>query len=435
MAERRIVITGMGAASPLGVGWREHWEGLCAGRPRVQWIEGLRRDGFPVAFGAPVAEEALRASRFLPSRKQLKLFNRATLLAVVAAAMAAEEAALASAPPDPERVGILLATLFTPYNLQTVLGLLARAQSGDDPVKVDMVRLAGLWMADVNPVDFSLKVLPNLTAGHIAIALNIQGRCGTLVHGWTGGLQALGEAYLAIRDGGVDVMLAGGAEAPLDEQTILDLATTGLLAQGVEEPATACCPFDLRRRGLIVGEGAGIVILEELEHARRRGAPVLGEVVGYGASAGVGLAADGDGIARTLAQAIGDALRAGGLEGRPVDFIHANGDSTPVNDRAETRAIKLAFGPEAARIPIAATKSMQGHLFSGAGPVEAIASVAALARGVVPPTVNLLAPDPDCDLDYVVDEPRPCPGMGTALVNAIGPLGEAAAFLLRRWDG
>ncbi len=422
--KRRVVITGIGVVSPLGVGMEAHWASVRSGVSAVRRLGRLSALRFPVDFGAEVPADALEGP-LLP-RKQLKLYNRATWLGMVAASLAMEGAGLRESPPDPTTFGIFLGTLFTTYDLPLFLEHLAHAESDRTPNTLDLGKANAYCMASVSPITFSLKVLPNLAAGHMAIAFDARGFCRTLADGCTGGLQAVGQAFSVISRGELDLALCGGTETPLEELILADLCAMGLLAEEVEEPSKACRPFDARRNGIVLGEGAGMLVLEERERAIRRGAGIYGEVAGFGVSAGEGSL---EGIREGLRRAMGVALEEAG-EG-VVDYIQANGDSTPVHDRAETEAIKGVFGPGGGGIPISATKSMHGHLISASGPVELITCLLALKHGIIPPTINYEAPDPFCDLNYVVNSPRPKPGMRTAMVNAIGFLGESASLVVR----
>ncbi|MBI3988111.1 MAG: beta-ketoacyl-[acyl-carrier-protein] synthase family protein [candidate division NC10 bacterium] len=430
MADRRVVITGLGVVSPLGVGVQSHWASVASARSAVRRHERLSTLGLPIDFAAAVPEEALREYlQWLP-KKQLKLYNRATIFAMIASIMAVEEAALQNPLPDPTRMGVILGTLFMTYNLQPFLQHLPEVESDQVPNVIDLGKALKRYMQAINPVDFSLKIIPNLTAGHIAIAFNALGFCRTIADGCQGGLQAVGQASQIIKDGGLDVALCGGAEATLEELVLADLCTMGLLADGGENPEKACRPFDARRNGMVAGEGAGILILEEREHALRRDAKIYGEVLGFGASAGE---ASIDGVRESLLRSMGRALAE--AKDAEVDYIHANGDSTKVHDRAETEAIKEVFGPAAYGIPISATKSMHGHLISASGPVELITCLLALKHGIIPPIINYEEPDAFCDLNYVVNSPRPKPGMKTAVVNAVGFFGESTSLVVRRSDG
>jgi len=298
---------------------------------------------------------------------------------------------------------------------------------------MDLGKANAYCMTSINPVDFSLKTMPNLAAGHIAIGHNAQGFCRVIADGCTGGLQAVGQAFLAIKEDKVDVALCGGAEAPLEEFVFLNLCTLDFLAR-TGEPSRLCSPFDRSRSGAVLGEGAGMLVLEELERAQSRGARIYGEVVGYGSAAGDAMIgrnpARVEAVAERLGLAMSSALREAKVES--VDLIAANGDSTITNDLAETRAIKRLFGPRARSIPISASKATHGHLISGSGALDLITGLLALNRGTIPPTLNLRNPDSQCDLDYVPNLPREKEGMKVALVNAVGLFGESACIVVRK---
>ncbi|MFQ5903106.1 MAG: beta-ketoacyl-[acyl-carrier-protein] synthase family protein, partial [Candidatus Binatia bacterium] len=317
---------------------------------------------------------------------------------------------------------------------------MAEAESSERAETLDLHKANSYCMTSINPMDFSLKTMPNLTAGHIAIAHNAQGFCRVIADGCTGGLQAIGQAFLAIKEDQLDIALCGGAEAPLEEFVFVNFCTMDFLAQGVKEPERACCPFDAGRRGAVLGEGAGILVLEEYEHALSRGAKIYGEVLGFGAAAGditvspqsstISDQSKVDKVTERLSLAMRAALAE--AETDQVDLIAPNGDSTKTHDLAETQAIREVFGPMAKGIPISATKAMHGHLISASGAVEFMTCLTALDRGIIPPTINLRNPDPLCDLDYVPNTPRPWPNMRTVLVNAVGLFGEGASIVVRK---
>ncbi|MFQ5898660.1 MAG: beta-ketoacyl-[acyl-carrier-protein] synthase family protein [Candidatus Methylomirabilia bacterium] len=430
---RRVVVTGRGVVSPLGIGLDAHWAAGLAGRSAIKLSPRLAAHGLPVALAAEIADEALAVPLGRFSRKQLKLCNRMTCFAMLAGSLAAEEASLDPSSVDPTRFGTFLGTFFTALDLSPFLQLLGASESEPEPGRLDLAKANAYCMTTVNPIDYSLKTIPNLSAGHLAIAHNAQGICRVVADAPTGGLQAIAQAAWAIREGLIDMALAGGAEAPLDEMIFMNLCTLGFLAQDGGAPEEACAPFDARRRGTVLGEGAGIVVLEELEHARARSARVLGELLGSGVVGGddsLYETPDVDGIARRLELAMARALDVAEIS--EVDVIFANGDGTRERDQAESIAVRALFGSRADKIPLTAPKALHGHLMSAAGPVELITCLRSLEQGIIPPTLHSRHPDPLCDLDYVPNQPRIEPMMRRAMVNGIGLFGESASLVVGR---
>jgi 3-oxoacyl-[acyl-carrier-protein] synthase II len=272
----------------------------------------------------------------------------------------------------------------------------------------------------------------NMAAGHISILFGLRGPNFGTISACASGAHAIGEAFETIRRGAARIMLAGGAEAPIVPIAIATFNSMKALSTRNDDPAAASRPFDGERDGFVLGEGAGMLVLEELDHARARGARILAELVGYGATADafhVTAPSEG-GIGARRAMEL--ALREAGLSPDDVDYVNAHGTSTPLNDRAETRALKDLFGARAHRVPVSSTKSMTGHLLGAAGAVEAIVCVQAIRQGVVPPTINQETPDPECDLDYVPNQARAA-RVRVALSTSLGFGGHTAGLDLRAW--
>lgn len=424
---RRVVVTGLGLVSPLGAGASAHWDNLVAGQCAVSRLERLTRLGFPMDVAAEISAEAMAACIPRLPRKQLKLYNRATIFAMIATTLAAEDARLTVPASEPTRAGVILATLFIPYPIRDLLGLLPGLESQEDPYKADMRRMLQVFMTSVNPLDVSLKVLPNLTAGHIAIHFGLQGFCRTVSDTSTGGMHAIGQAVTAIREGDLDVVFCGGTETPLEDLVFAELCSTDLLAQPGEAPEHTCRPFGRLRAGIVAGEGAAVLVLEAFDHAQRRGAPIRAEIAGFGAAIGDDSIA---GVRGSCGRAISAALADGGRDG--VDLVSANGDSSRVNDLAEAAALRDRLQGWQGRPAVCATKGAHGNMFSAAGPLEVATAVMALEHGLVPPSANCDDPDPECGLTLSGSEPRSLSGMRTALVNALGAFGEAASLVVTR---
>jgi len=428
------VVTGLGVVSPLGIGAEDHWSGAVSGRSAIKHSSRLGDQGFPVDVAAEIPEAILQDQLYRLPRKQLKLFSRVMLFGMIASSLAVEDSDLRNCSLDSNRYGVFLGTFFTTLDFSAFLHWMNEAGLDAEPETFDLGKANAYCMTSMNPVNYSLKTMPNLAAGHIAIGQNARGFCRVIADGCTGGLHSIGQAFHAIQEDHLDVALCGGAEAPLEEFVFLNLCTLNFLARTDKDPSQLCRPFDQSRSGAVLGEGAGMLVLEEFEHARNRGARIYGEVIGYGSAAGDARIDEGDGKVKAVAARLGLAMQValGQAEIGIVDLIEANGDSTKANDLAETLAIKRVFGPCAGRIPISASKAAHGHLISGSGALELITGLLALNKDMIPPTLNLGNPDPECDLDYVPNEPREKKDMRVALVNSVGLFGESASIVVRR---
>jgi len=427
-SKRKVVVTGRGVVSPLGIGLSAHGDGLLKGRSAIARNAKLASMGLALASVAEVPEEELLKHVDAIPRRQRKLMNRAGVLAGIASTMAMKEAALSVESLDPVRSGVVLATWHTAYELTSFIRYLAQSASDEDPRRLDSCKANVNWTKGMNPVDYSLKVLPNLSAGHLAILHRAQGYSRLIADGWRGGLLAVAQAADAIRHGELDVALAGGTESTLEEGILCDLSTMDVMAPVSDVPDRMCRPFDIARAGSVVGEGAAIVLLESEEHAATRGAAHFGEIAASASSAAL---EEGD-AEQALVRSMRWALAEAGLRPHEVDLIHANGDSTPGNDRAEFMAIGNVFGARARSLPVAATKSQHGHLLSAAGAMELVNSLIMMERGIVPPILNCDTPDPECRLDLVREVPRHLSGISSVLLNAVGLFGESASLIVRR---
>jgi 3-oxoacyl-[acyl-carrier-protein] synthase II len=406
---RRVVITGLGAVSPLGLDARSTWEAAVAGRSGVGWIESFDASSYPVRIAAEV--RGFDPSALVPP-KEARRMDRNVLLAVAAAKEAWEDARLAEV--DPLRVGILVGSAIG--GIVTIL----------EQHRVFLER----GPDRVSPF-FIPSVLVDTASGQIAIQLGVRGPNFAPVSACATGSTAVGEAAATIARGQADVVLAGGTEAPLTPVILAGFCSMRGLVAEEEEPALASRPFDATRAGFVMGEGACILVLEELEHARGRGATIVAEVLGYGASNDAHHLAQPEPEATGVAAMISGALERAGVAPEDVGYVNAHGTSTPQGDLAETRALKQVFGDHAYRLAVSSTKSVTGHCFGAAGALEAMFSALALRDGVLPPTINHRTPDPECDLDYVPNEARRAQ-VDVALSNAMGLGGHNACVLLGR---
>ena len=412
MSQRRIVITGVGLVSPLGLTTSATWQGLLAGASGVGPITLFDASQFACRIAAEV--KGFDPLVFV-ERKDLKKMGRFIQLALAAATEAMHHAGLAPGTVDPQRMGV---------HIGSGIG-------GFDVIEREHQELLAGGPRKISPFFIPASIV-NLAAGHVSIRFQARGPNSATCTACTSSAHAVGDAYRILERGEADVMIAGGAEAAITPMGVGGFAAMRALSTRNAEPTRASRPFDRERDGFVVGEGAGILILEELEHARRRQAGILAEIVGYGMSADAFHitmpSEDGDGAYRAMAQTLAGA----GIRPEQVDYINAHGTSTPFNDKFETLAIKRLFGESAARVAISSTKSMTGHLLGGAGGLEAGIVVQSLKHQVIPPTINYEFPDPDCDLDYTPNHPRPAQ-LTYALSNSFGFGGTNAALLFRRW--
>lgn len=383
---RRVVVTGIGAVSPLGLSVAETWAGLVAGRSGIGPITRFDPAGFGTTFAGEV--RGFDAGEIL-GKKEARRMDRYTQFAVVAALQARDQAGLAGAELDPTRVGAIIAT---------GMGAIETMEAGAETLRLHGPKRLGPFFAPM--------LLPNMAAGMTAIAVNAKGPCFATASACAAAGHSIGEALRMVRDGTADVMYAGGSEAAITKLSVGGFGAMGALSTRNDAPEEASRPFDAERDGFVLGEGAAVLVLEERGHALTRGATILGEISGYGstddANHMVQPAPGGDGIAR----AIEIALRDAGLAVDQIDYVNAHGTSTQINEKFETEGIKAAFGEVAYRVGISSTKSMTGHLLGAAGALEAAICLLAIRDGVMPPTINLHTPDPDCDLDYVPNVAR-----------------------------
>jgi 3-oxoacyl-[acyl-carrier-protein] synthase II len=407
---RRVVVTGLGAVTPLGNDRRSTWEAAIAGRSGIDFISTFDTSGFPVRIAAEVRGFDPAA---VVGPKEARRLDRNVVMGVAAAEEAVEDAALDSAYAA-DRVGVLFGT--------AIGGLIGITEQH----RVFLER----GPDRVTPY-FIPSVLVDAASGQIAIALGLRGPNYAPVSACATGSTAIGEAAEVIRRGAADAVLAGGAEACLHPLILAGFCAMRGLAAEEEHPPRASRPFDLTREGFVMGEGACVLVLEELEAARSRGATIYAEVLGYGASNDAHHLAQPDPESVGVVEMMRAALERAEIAPERVGYINAHGTSTPLGDLAETKAIKEVFGDHAYRLAVSSTKSMTGHCFGAAGAVEAMMCVLALHEGVLPPTINYETPDPECDLDYVPNEAREVQA-DVALSNAMGLGGHNACVLFGR---
>jgi 3-oxoacyl-[acyl-carrier-protein] synthase II len=397
--DERIVVTGMGVVTPLGIGLDTFWNGLVEGRSGVGPITLCDPGDSPSRIAAEVPGFE---PRDYMEAKEARRVSRASQFAVAAAHMALADSGYA----------------VTDENRQDVGALIANGSSSPPDTENAARTLFERGFGKVNPF-YITGSLPNMPSCQVAIQLGLLGYNTAIATACAASSQAIGEAAEVIRRGDAEVMLAGGTEAPICQLTLASFCAIRALSTRNSDPAAASRPFDATRDGFVLGEGAGVLVLERLSSARRRGARIYAELIGYASTCDAYHVTapdpEGDGAARAITRALARAR----VTPQQIDYINAHATSTSVGDLSETLAIKRAFGEYASTVPVSATKSMIGHLTSAAGAVEAAATIMALRHGVIPPTINYETPDPQCDLDYVPNRARPA-AMQIAISNSFG---------------
>ncbi|MGM9606407.1 MAG: beta-ketoacyl-ACP synthase II [Oscillospiraceae bacterium] len=413
MNKRRVVITGLGAITPLGLNMADSWKAVQKGVCGIAPITCFDAAQQKVKLAAEV--KGFVPGEFL-SKQEAKRMGRFTQFAAAAAREALNDAGFQTEQADPDRCGVIVSS-----------GI-----GGQAITEAEHARGLERGWDKVSPFYIPTAIC-NMAAGQIAINAGFRGMCSCPVTACAGGTNAVGDAFHYIRDGYAEVMLCGGTEASITPLSLGGFTSMRALTL-TEDPERASIPFDAERSGFVMGEGAAILLLEELEHARRRGAHIYAEVVGYGATCDAyhmtAPAPDGSGGAKAMTAALAD----GGVSAEAVDYINAHGTSTPLNDAGETAAVKTAFGPHAYKLMISSTKSMTGHMLGAAGAVEAAFTALALRDGFVPATINYRVPDEQCNLDVVPNEGRRA-DLRYAMSNSLGFGGHNASLLLKKWEG
>jgi 3-oxoacyl-[acyl-carrier-protein] synthase II len=411
---RRVVVTGIGLVTPLGTGTAVTWDGVVAGRSGIRRITRFDASDLPVRIAGEVPD-------FVPEqwldRKEIKRSDLFVQYALAAAEMAVRDAALPLPLGDPARTGVIIGV----------------GMGGIRTLEESYEAFARKEFRRVSPF-FIPRIIPNMAAGQVALRFGAQGPNFATTSACASGAHALGEALRLVRHGVQDVMIAGGAEAPVTMLGVGGFAAMRALASSWnDDPARASRPFDRDREGFVIAEGAGILVIEALDHAVARGARPLAELAGYGSNCDAyhvtQPSPEGAGAAACMAAALADA----GVAPDEIAYVNAHGTGTPYNDEAETHAVKHVLGPHARRVAISSTKSTMGHLLGGGGGVEAGLTVLAIEHQLVPPTINLEQPDPVCDLDYVPGVARPL-RIGAALSNSFGFGGTNVSLLFRRLE-
>ena len=410
--KRRVVITGMGAVSPIGNTAEEMWQSAREGRCGIGPITHFDTTNHKVKLAGEVKD--LDFTPYL-DKKELRRMDLFSQYAMVAAIQAWRDSGLDYEKIDPTRFGV---------DISSGIG-------GINTIETEYERGREKGFDRVSPFFVPMDI-SNLAAGNVAIKLGAKGMCTCVVTACAGGSNAIGDAFRMIRDGYQELMLAGGSEAAVTKLAIGGFTSMKALCES-DDPTRASIPFDAERSGFVMGEGAGVLMLEEYEHAMARGAKVYAEIVGYGATCDAyhitSPAPGGEGGARAMVEAVKDA----GIQPEDIDYINAHGTSTSLNDKFETAAVKAALGDHAYKLAMSSTKSMTGHLLGAAGAIEAIITARALQDGFIPATINYRTPDPECDLDIVPNEGRKAE-LRYAMSNSLGFGGHNASLVLKKYE-
>lgn len=411
---RRVVVTGMGVISPVGTGLEAFWNSLIDGVSGISLIEGFDTTNYSVKIAGEI-KDFEPGSYF--DKKEAKRLDRFAQFAVACALMAIQDANLVINEENADNVGVLIGS----------------GVGGMSTFEEQATTLVTKGPNRISPF-FIPMMISNIASGQVSIYTGAKGPNSSAVTACASGATAIGDAMEIIRRGDADIMIAGGSEAAITRLSIAGFSNMKALSARNDEPTRASRPFDADRDGFVMGEGGGVLILEELEAAKARGAKIYAEIIGYGASGDAYHITDpspeGEGAARCMRLA----LRKAGIDPTEVDYINAHGTSTPKNDKFETMAIKSVFGDHAHKLAVSSTKSMTGHLLGAAGAVEAIASILAIRENTLPPTINYETPDPECDLYYVPNKAEQRT-VNVALSNSLGFGGHNATLIFRKYQG
>ncbi len=403
----------MGTVCPLGNNWRDAWAAMIEGRSGIAALTQFDTSQFEVRIGGEV--KGFRPEESIPT-KDLRRMDKNAQYAVVSALEAVADAGLVVDEHNRDDVGVIFGSAGGGY------GLLL--EQNEIFLKSGYRRVSPFLISNM---------LPDAASGHVAITIGACGPNMSIASACSTATGAIGESWETIRRGDAEAIIAGGTDNPLLPILLAGFHALRALANDAEHPERACKPFDARRDGFVVGQGAAALVLESLEHAQARGADIYAEVIGYATSNDAYDMVASAETGRASSQAMMRAMRKAGIEPAEVGYINPHGTGTPLNDRAETAAIKLAFGEHAYKLAISSTKAMHGHLMGGAGALEAIAAIQTIRTGIIPPTINYEVPDPDCDLDYVPNVARKA-DVRVAMSNSVGLGGHNASIIFRRYD-
>jgi 3-oxoacyl-[acyl-carrier-protein] synthase II len=411
--DNRVVITGIGSLNPLGMDMAKTWEGLVAGKSGIDYVTLFDASGLETKFGGEI--KGFKATDHM-NRKEARHMDRFAQLAVVAARQALEQSGIEIVTDNQNNIGSIVGSGIGGLNslFDQMKNFLEKGPERVSPFLTPMM-------------------IADMAAAQVSIMLGLKGPNLCTTTACSSGSDAIGAAYEFVKRGDAVAMFAGGSESIMSPMGFTAFIALKALSKRNDEPQQASRPFDIERDGFVIGEGATILVLENLTHARKRGANILAEIISYGASADAFHVTqpveDGNGAARSMQTAIDKA----GLCPTNIDYINAHGTSTPLNDKTETIAIKTVFGEYANKLPVSSTKSMTGHLLGGAGAIESAICIRVIQEGIIPPTINLTHPDPECDLDYVPNVARHT-SVNTALTNSFGFGGHNSTLIFGKYD-
>lgn len=411
--KKRVVVTGLGVVSPVGTGKEKFWQSLIEGKSGIDLIQRFDASELPTRIAGEVKD--FDPHDFI-DKKEARRMDRFTQLAIAAADMAIADAGVQAGKIDPFRAGVILGS----------------GVGGIETIEQQALVMQTKGPGRITPF-FVPMMIANIAGANIAIKHGLRGPNSTVVTACASSTNSVGDAYRIIQRGEADVMVTGGSEAPVIKLAMAGFCSMRAMSTRNEEPHRASRPFDTGRDGFVMGEGAGILVLESLEHAQARGARIYAELGGYGMTCDAHhiTAPDPDGIGAAMAMEL--CLKDSGMAPQEIDYVNAHGTSTPLGDIAETKAVKKIFGEHSAKMAVSSTKSMTGHLLGAAGGVEAIICVLSIVRGIIPPTINLEETDPECDLDYIPNKAVQRE-INAAISNSFGFGGHNATVLIRRFS-
>ena len=426
---RRVVVTGVGVINPLGNDIETVWSALKEGKSGVAYTTIFDASKFPTRISAEIKDWDISMAGEDPERWKLR--GRHTRFAAGAARQAFDSSGVGDSITDPRRFGVYMGSGEGNQDFYSFASMMATAL--DEEGNLDLAKFTRAGLDTLNPV-VELEQEPNMPPGHIASMFGAQGPNANCLTACAASSQAVGEATEIIRRGEADIMLSGGTHSMIHPFGVTGFNLLTALSTNNDDPTGASRPFDRLRDGFVLGEGAAMVVLEELEHAKKRGANILGEITGYGSTADAYRVTDihpeGRGAIGCMRMALSDA----GLDPDQIDYVNAHGTSTTVNDKVETKACREVFGERAMKTPVSSTKSMMGHLIAAAGATELIVCLMAIRDNVLPPTINYENPDPLCDLDYIPNEARDAE-CNIALTNSFGFGGQNISVVASKFDG
>ena len=424
--DRRVVVTGLGLISPLGNNLKESWQSLIQGKSGIRRVRSSISENLPYSIAGEIKD--FDPAQFIPKRKSIKLMNRGSQLVAAAANMALADSGI-----NPGDIGLVLGIGGTQYAIEDAVTAIYASLSED--MTVDHQRFGREGLQSLNPI-WPFTLLPNMALCHISILYHIQGPNVIFSSIASAGAQAIGEAVKKVKEGEVPVFLAGGCDT-INPICLTSFFLKDLLSPFSDNPEEICCPFDRERTGLVLGEGAALLIVEDLDHARERGAKIYAEITGYTSCVyGMGDMPGKESLDREIHGAensMRGALEDAGISPEEIDYINAEGRSCEISDWAETEAIKRVFGDYAYKVPISSNKSMTGHLLCASGAAEAIFSILTINENIIPPTINYHHPDPRCDLDYIPNEARE-KKVDIVLSNTFSPEGDYTTLIMKRFS-